>query len=386
MADWRPLVTDPARRAQLATVIGEIVDAMPAATDLTGHLDQAVMRAYLAQHDIVEDPDDAVGSSLVAAVAAFAAAPVQPALFGGACGLGWTVEHLTGGETAAEVCETIDRALLGCLATWTDDYDLITGLVGFGIYGLERGGAGLAITTQVIELLERSARPHDGGVAWYTRHDLLPAWLQPLVTEGHWDYGLAHGLPGVVGLLARCVRFEVETARVRPLLDGAMTALLAVGPRYPAWLPRAESETRRVAWCYGDLGVAFGVLAAAEACDRTDWRDAALGLARGCATVDDPTIPDASLCHGTAGAAHLFMRLWNATGEELFADAARRWLDRTLAARRTEPVAGFPHLVGADTWQPSDGLLTGAAGVALALHAAITDTEPSWDRILLVDC
>ncbi len=387
MADWRPLVTDPVRRAELATVIREIVDAVPAPSELTGHLDHAVMRAYLAQHDIVADPDDTVGSSLVSAVNAFAAAPVQPALFSGACGLGWTIEHLAGGDTAEEVCETIDRALLLRLATWTDDYDLIAGLVGFGIYSLERGAAGLAVTTRVIELLESSARPHDGGVAWHTRVDLLPEWQQVVAPDGYWNYGLAHGLPGVVGLLARCVRLDVEAARARPLLDGAMTALLAVGPAdYPSWTPSESGGNRRVAWCYGDLGVAFGILAAARACDRSDWRDAALGLARRCASVDDPMIRDAGLCHGTAGAAHLFARLWNATGEDLFADAARRYLDRTLAIRRTEPVAGFPMAVGADAWMPSATVLTGAAGVALAFHAAITETEPTWDRMLLVDC
>lgn len=386
MADWRPLVTDPVRRAELATVIREIVDAVPAPTELTGHLDHAVMRAYLAQHDIVEDPDDTVGSSLVAAVNAFAAAPVLPALFGGACGLGWTIEHLAGGETAEGVCATIDRALLLRLATWTDDYDLIAGLVGFGIYGLERGAAGLAVTTQVLELLERSARPRDGGVAWHTHVELLPAWQQVVAPDGYWNYGLAHGLPGVVGFLARCVRLEVEAARARALLDGAMTALLAVGPaNYPSWIP-SDSGNRRVAWCYGDLGVVFAILAAARACDRSDWQDAALGLARGCASVDDPMIRDAGLCHGTAGAAHLFARLWNATGEDPFADAARRWLDRTLAIRRTEPVAGFPMFTGPDEWEPSASLLTGAAGVALAFHAAITETEPTWDRMLLVDC
>jgi hypothetical protein len=30
-------------------------------------------------------------------------------------------------------------------------------------------------------------------------------------------------------------------------------------------------------------------------------------------------------------------------------------------------------------------LLTGAAGVALVLAAAVSDEEPAWDRFLLVD-
>jgi hypothetical protein len=38
---------------------------------------------------------------------------------------------------------------------------------------------------------------------------------------------------------------------------------------------------------------------------------------------------------------------------------------------------------GALTWLPDAGLLTGSAGVALALLAAITSLEPTWDRMLL---
>jgi hypothetical protein len=35
-------------------------------------------------------------------------------------------------------------------------------------------------------------------------------------------------------------------------------------------------------------------------------------------------------------------------------------------------------------WVADPGILTGAAGVALALLAATTDIEPEWDRMMLV--
>ena len=39
---------------------------------------------------------------------------------------------------------------------------------------------------------------------------------------------------------------------------------------------------------------------------------------------------------------------------------------------------------GQVTWIADPGLLTGAAGIALALVAATTAVEPTWDRLLLV--
>ena len=61
------------------------------------------------------------------------------------------------------------------------------------------------------------------------------------------------------------------------------------------------------------------------------------------------------------------------------------WFERTLQMRREgEGIAGFL------SWRPGDGgwaadrsLLAGATGIALALLAAATPVEPSWDRILL---
>ena len=56
------------------------------------------------------------------------------------------------------------------------------------------------------------------------------------------------------------------------------------GSRYAAWLPTRSSEGAcRVAWCYGDLGVAVALMSAAIATGRLDWRGDALELAHGMA-------------------------------------------------------------------------------------------------------
>jgi hypothetical protein len=60
--------------------------------------------------------------------------------------------------------------------------------------------------------------------------------------------------------------------------------------------------------------------------------------------------------------------------------------------RRTEAIAGFPRGLAPGMphdrtmiWDPGADLLTGASGVALALHAAISPIEPAWDQLLLAD-
>jgi hypothetical protein len=78
-----------------------------------------------------------------------------------------------------------------------------------------------------------------------------------------------------------------------------------------------------------------------------------------------------------------------ATGEACLAEAARSWFERTLQMQRPgRGVGGYeawgPGVNDDMTWTADPGLLTGAAGIALALAAATTGVEPAWDRMLLV--
>jgi hypothetical protein len=100
-------------------------------------------------------------------------------------------------------------------------------------------------------------------------------------------------------------------------------------------------------------------------------------------------VVDAGLCHGAAGLGHLFNRLYQATAEPWLAEAARFWLARTLEMRQSgHGIGGYqawsPGDDGSLSWRAEPGLLTGAAGIALALLAAMTAIEPAWDRVLLV--
>ncbi|MDP9121776.1 MAG: Lanthionine biosynthesis cyclase LanC, partial [Acidobacteriota bacterium] len=105
-------------------------------------------------------------------------------------------------------------------------------------------------------------------------------------------------------------------------------------------------------------------------------------------------VRDAGLCHGAAGLAHLFNRMYQTSGVEELGTAARRWFDKTLDYRRPgEGVGGFlafdpsgsvPGAVpGAAQWRSDPNFLEGSAGVGLALLGAVSTVEPAWDRLLL---
>ena len=403
---WQPLIVDPSRRAAIAAVIVEVVAAVEAwrrdhPAGSGDNADYATLRIYTATDDTVPDPEDEAGQALAAAVSGIAESQ-DPSLYGGVARVAFAVGHLSAGDDADAACEIIESSLLRYLGRPTESYDLISGLVGIAVPVLQRIADGRPSATSeplarvILDQLERLSRPMPTGLAWHTPPSLLPPWQRELAPEGYINLGLAHGIPGIVAILARYLTAGVEVARVRTLLDGAVGYLRAVaspiaGSRYPAWLPPKHPEApTRVAWCYGDLGVAVALMSAATATGRDDWRADALALAHGMAArpVEQSQAIDTGLCHGAAGVAHMFNRMAQTTGDTALGQAADTWFTHALSMRRSEAVGGFPRAnpaSGTIVWEPETDLLTGATGVALALHAAISPIEPAWDQLLLAD-
>jgi hypothetical protein len=393
---WRPIITDTRRRACIIAAIADIAEATRrhavGLADVDEPSDHALLRTYLASDDTLAD-DDGVARTALAAAIEYIKVTSRPGLFGGVSRIGWTIAHLADGDSAEPACAAVDQALARMLPEWDGIYDLIAGVVGFGVYALERGPSGTSLAEAVVGWLEQRARSHRDGIAWFTRPELLPEYQREMAPDGYWNLGLAHGNAGVIALLARFASAGVARERSLALLEPAVAYLLAAGEsgdegRYASWQPGRPS--RRLAWCYGDLGVAAALISSGILLEQGAWRAAGLALATECAhrSQEDAAIRDAAICHGALGVAHVFNRMAQATGDSELLAAAERWVDIGLSMRNDQPLAGFPAYVlkeGVRTWYPNATLLTGAPGVALVLHAAISELEPSWDRLLLVD-
>jgi hypothetical protein len=347
-------------------------------------------------------------------VARLATTPLSPALYGGLSGVGWTLAHLAGWIHEPDEDDpnaVIDEVLSDLVrqTPWSGEYDLIGGLVGIGVYALERlaSPAGAALLAAVIDRLAELAQCIPAGITWFTSPERLPEQQRQLFPQGYYNLGLAHGVPGVIALLGRTVAAGVTTAQARPLLDGAVRWLLAqeleteTEAGFPAWVEtRPETEffkensvsppakPARLAWCYGELGIAAALLSVAQRVDQPAWAAAALRIARRAArrSYAASGVRDGCLCHGAAGVGHLFNRLYQATGDPRLADAAHWWIHEALAIRQPEQgIAGYCFWRSDQGWDDTPGFLEGAAGIGLALLAAATPVEPKWDRLLLVD-
>jgi lantibiotic biosynthesis protein len=376
-----------------------------------GRAGLAIFYSYLAQAGLADNAQEKASAFLDEAIDAVAAMPMEPSLYGGFTGIAWSMAHLRGlFDMEDDATKAIDGALRDYLShkPWHRDYDLISGLVGFGVYALEQLPSPLAseCLNHVVNRLAEIAQHTPNGIAWFTASALLPDLQRKICPNGYFNLGLAHGVPGVIAFLGRVCALRDKGARsvsaairrkARALLDGAVAWLLAQklvnkSSVFPVWIGRGITPTpTRVAWCYGDLGIAAALFLAARCVNESSWEEEALALARNVAgrPPEQSGVKDCGLCHGAAGVGHLFNRLFQETGETSFKDAARFWFQRTLEMRRPgEGIAGFPMFRrdpdGAERWIAKPGILEGEAGVALALLGAVTDIQPAWDQMMLV--
>ena len=329
---------------------------------------------------------------------------IQPNLFTGYCGIGWATAFL-GGPGNDEVHEELELALLDDLEHFADpvDYDLINGVVGWGLYALERWPHQRAARALelIVDFLDARAERIASGVRWHTSPEILVRWQRESYPHGYFNLGLAHGIPGIVVFLAQVAERGIRTDVIPPLLEGAIDWILsnriehAPDLAFPSFAVEGlEPSPSRLAWCYGDLGITVSLFLAARCTGHDGWERQARALARTLAEipVERTRVRDAGLCHGAAGVAHVFNRMFHWTGDEVLKDVSRRWFGRTLQLRVPgEGPGGYPAwgAHGPDNqfrqvWRPCAGLLEGSCGVALAQLAAISDCEPRWDRFLFI--
>jgi lantibiotic biosynthesis protein len=345
---------------------------------------------------------------LDSAIAGLSAGLTDASLFTGIAGVAWAVDMVDalldedGGEDRNSDIDAYLLQLLRSRRRLVAPQDLIRSVTGIGVYALRRHPRADAVSCipAVLQHLQTAAFEDADGRYWWTAPDEAPnpEVDRLLYPSGYVDLGVAHGVAGVIALLGAISQRPCHRADALPLLDGAVRWFLAQGLHtedgltFPACVaPGMASSPVGPAWCYGDPGVAVALLTAARGLGDQDLERTAVGLASRAAAMSATVAvpPDGGICHGAAGLAHMYNRLYQSTGEQCLRAAALYWVQHTLTdyhnARATAPTTGSGWVEGGEDgpWDTCD-VIQGAAGVALVLLAAATSLEPAWDGMFLM--
>jgi lantibiotic biosynthesis protein len=316
-------------------------------------------------------------------------------LLQGVLGISLAAEHLLG-EPLHELDQVLPKHLdLDKIPA----HDLIDGLVGIVLWGLEsKSRLASDILENAVDRLIREGRWIDGEWTWWTEHRWLPSPVRAQFPDGYLNVGVAHGAVGTLTVLAQVVRTIAprKPSLARQVLDcverGWVTLerCFTVPEEWPIFVADGKrAVSPHVAWCYGALGGAAALNTAALALQGHDQASRLLAAVHAAAgrtidaieltPIDRWGLCTPGLCHGDAGGAHALARLaahWPAS--------ALHGLARELMRRAVQAVDG-PDAPRTCAPQGVDhGWLSGSSGVGLALLSAVTDVEPTWDRLLLI--
>src|SRR4051794_966796 len=205
MTDWTPYLRGEEAKRALA-VAGEL-GGLLAATEPTedpslsrGEAGRALALAHLDRALPDRGFAEASREALRHAIAAVARQPLGPGLMQGFTGVAWTIAHLADATAPGAA----DDALADMLRrdAWRGTYDLVGGLVGMGVYALERAPQGTELLELVVARLRDRAVRDNGSATWFTPRSELHVSVQERVPHGYYNLGMAHGVPGVVAVLA----------------------------------------------------------------------------------------------------------------------------------------------------------------------------------------
>jgi len=265
-------------------------------------------------------------------------------------------------------------------------YDSLHGAIGVGTYFLKREN--IEATEQVIDRLYNDRKNISGYAIWSRRNQQS--------NKDDVDFGLAHGIPGILFFLFKCYLKEISSQKCNEMIRESIAFMINyMNPSgIPSYFPYTiecnlikqhdrRKNWSRLAWCYGDLSILYVFLNISSHFPIN--LDIPIMLEhvakrRNMAATDVTTT---GICHGMTGIAYLFFRLFCKTRNHHLEEASHYWLKKTLY-HGNDPtgVAGFVFPENLNI--QSLDLLTGISGVGSVFLSFLNPNLISWEESIFL--
>jgi lantibiotic modifying enzyme len=158
---------------------------------------------------------------------------------------------------------------------------------------------------------------NEKGIYWYD---------SSAINKDIVNLGLAHGISGILVFLTKLKGQGYENPKIDLLLEGIIKSLISFKSKNPynCYFPSNYSENgseagSRLAWCNGDLGIAYAMLYCSETLQKSDLRKQAIEVINGLyhRRISNSEIDhfeenfffDTAFCHGLSGIAYTLAKI-----------------------------------------------------------------------------
>ena len=208
---------------------------------------------------------------------------------------------------------------------------------------------------------------------------------------------LSHGMASVLKFCMECYQNGIYKRKSKFIAKKIIDFLLAnvnVDHSYCYFpsiydLTTNEDQQSRLSWCYGDLTIAYiiyqyGLLFDDKVVEKTALEILYHSSKR--RSLNESGVNDAGFCHGTAGVAYIFSKLWKKTNYPIFYDASQYWFQKTIDySIHKDGIAGYKKFDNiSKAWVNDSSLLEGVAGIGLAIISHLFE-DYSWDYCLMLN-
>lgn len=315
------------------------------------------------------------------------------------------LEQLSSGNVISTYCSGVSGCIVGmdalCTSGFVDDFsqllspidlyiassqatmlrqnhhDFLHGFIGLGFYWLMRYCKNKAVAIkhlrQIIIHLQKTCE-HSGFCVKWAQIETM--WVK------RYNISLSHGTSGTLILLCRVLKIpELEQSlgnEIREMIRGVVAYILQnrLDPvKYGCWFASSSLDCEqphrsRLAWCYGDLGVAVALRAASVALNDESQSSLSLKVLEYAAqyrrNLKQNYVHDACICHGAAGIGLIFREMARINQSPLLFEAANYWRNIVLRCVVEDGQTCYYNYydVSQKKFRRGSGILEGTVGVA----------------------
>lgn len=229
-------------------------------------------------------------------------------------------------------------------------------------------------------------------------HSPEGSWLRNYIMDesekARIDLSISHGNAGFLLLLLNMSEAGIMTEALNELIKNGIRFIISrrrvIGKNNEAHslFPFSVNSSDytdiyvapRLAWCYGDLNIAWLLYRAADVLQVPAWKELADEITLDTISRKDAAstmATDAHFCHGAAGLAHFYKVIYAHTGDERHKQAAEYWIGETLLYLGSELQNDYYKNKETD-------LLNGLPGISLVLLSFTTEKKLAWGHAFLL--
>ena len=271
-------------------------------------------------------------------------------------------------------------------------YEFLYGLTGVSQYLLLCPDKYRKLLLDIVDYFDKSKIVVDGTYAWKKNTENGEVV----------DLALSHGISSIIYFLTKMldiVTQQEDRTKIIKLIKKSCDFILSkknilsetVYSYFPYSVTLSDIKyelNSRLAWCYGDLSIGITLYNAGRALNDESLLNSAESILINAAINRKDLIQnlvlDPGICHGTAGIASIFYRMWWNTKNNIYLTAAKYWINETLQmAKYQNGIAGYVYTKSEHILKGYH-FLEGVSGIALSMLFISSMKEPIWDRCILI--